>query len=64
MTWFALCNGQNLRECGACRRNADNQGLDTIGEHQAFMKPMIRNGKCCDWMPIQRKPVGPVEDEL
>lgn len=52
MTWYALCDGKGLPQCRNCRRNADNQPLDTIGEHQAWMVPQVRNEKCGDWMPI------------
>lgn len=54
MTWYALCDGRNLRECGNCRRNADNQPLGSIGEHQAMIVPQIHNDHCADWMAIPR----------
>lgn len=58
MTWYALCEGQGLRQCSSCRRNADNQPLDSIGEHQSWCRPHIVEGTsgsvCGDWMAIPR----------
>lgn len=58
MTWYALCQGEGLRQCGSCRRNADNQPLDMIGEHQSWIKPVVQDGArghvCGDWMAIPR----------
>lgn len=51
MNWFALCDGHGLRECDTCRRNAANQPLDAVGEHQAWMLAQVRNGSCDDYLP-------------
>lgn len=52
MTWRSLCDGEGLRQCATCRRNADNQPLGVLGEHQSYFVPLVQHGSCADYEKI------------
>lgn len=51
MTYYALCEGADIRICSNCRRHVDYNPDAAQDPHQARMAPQADRERCPAWMP-------------
>lgn len=51
MTYYAICEGAEIRICGTCRRLVDHNPDAAHDPHQSRIAPQAERERCSAWMP-------------